>query len=115
MLLVRPEQESSRPPQLPGCVHSLDGNFGNPSGAEEGVAEFELITEMSDLKALAEDLQRADVIAFDTEADSFYHYFDKTCLLQISTRDQAWLVDPLALDLASVAVGLVPWSSVGLL
>ena len=72
------------------------------------MAEFELITEMSDLKALAEDLQRADVIAFDTEADSFYHYFDKTCLLQISTRDQAWLVDPLALGGPSELAPLAP-------
>ncbi|MEE3326171.1 MAG: HRDC domain-containing protein [Myxococcota bacterium] len=75
----------------------MDGKFWDLSGALAGVAEFELITEMSDLKILAKDLEKADVIAFDTEADSFYHYFDKTCLLQISTRDQAWLVDPLAL------------------
>src|SRR5262245_66504201 len=36
------------------------------------------------------------VIAVDTEADSFYHYFDKTCLVQIGTRRQIYLIDPLA-------------------
>lgn len=75
----------------------MDRKGWDLSGAEAGVDEFELITEKSDLKALAKDLKKADIIAFDTEADSFYHYFDKTCLLQIATRDQAWLVDPLAL------------------
>ena len=86
----------------------MDNHFGDPSGVQEGVAEFELITEMSDLKTLAKDLEKADVIAFDTEADSFYHYFDKTCLLQISTRDQAWLVDPLALGGPSELAPLGP-------
>ena len=75
----------------------MDANVWDPSGAEAGVAKFELITELSDLKVLAKNLEKADVIAFDTEADSFYHYFDKTCLVQISTRDQAWLVDPLSI------------------
>jgi len=66
-------------------------------GAEAGVAEFEIITEAQDLEALAEDLLKEDVVAFDTEADSFYHYFDKTCLVQVATRERNWLVDPLAL------------------
>ncbi|MCH2187853.1 ribonuclease D, partial [Myxococcota bacterium] len=75
----------------------MDRKIWDPNGAEAGVAKFELITELSDLKILAKNLKKADVIAFDTEADSFYHYFDKTCLLQISTRDEAWLVDPLSI------------------
>ncbi len=66
-------------------------------GAEAGVAEFEIITEAQELEALAEDLLKEDVVAFDTEADSFYHYFDKTCLVQVATRERNWLVDPLAL------------------
>jgi ribonuclease D len=66
-------------------------------GAKAGVAEFDIITRAQDLEALAEDLLKEDVVAFDTEADSFYHYFDKTCLVQVATRDHAWLVDPLAL------------------
>jgi ribonuclease D len=37
------------------------------------------------------------VIGVDTEADSFYHYFDKTCLVQIATRRQIYLIDPLGL------------------
>jgi len=59
--------------------------------------EFEVITEESALEALAKDLVKEDIVAVDTEADSFYHYFDKTCLIQIGTRKGCWLVDPLAL------------------
>ncbi len=61
------------------------------------MAEFEIIDRLSGLEALAKGLAREDVIAVDTEADSFYHYFDKTCLVQIATRKTSYLIDPLAL------------------
>ncbi len=61
------------------------------------MAEFDIVSEQSDLESLARDLLGEEVIAVDTEADSFYHYFDKTCLVQIATKKHAWLVDPLAL------------------
>ncbi|MBW2294302.1 MAG: ribonuclease D [Deltaproteobacteria bacterium] len=38
------------------------------------------------------------MIAVDTEADSFYHYFDKTCLVQIGTKKHSYLIDTLAFD-----------------
>jgi len=61
------------------------------------LADFEIITRLSDLESLASDLMSEKVVAFDTEADSFYHYFDKTCLVQIATKRNVYLVDPLAL------------------
>jgi ribonuclease D len=61
------------------------------------VADYELIETRGDLDNLAQDLLGEKVIAVDTEADSFYHYFDKTCLVQIGTKRQIFLVDPLAL------------------
>jgi ribonuclease D len=61
------------------------------------VAKFECIERHADLKALAELLLAEKVVAFDTEADSFYHYFDKTCLVQVATRRRAYLIDPIAL------------------
>jgi len=61
------------------------------------LADFEIIDRAGDLEALARDLRREKVVAVDTEADSFYHYFDKTCLVQIADRRHTWLVDPLAL------------------
>jgi ribonuclease D len=61
------------------------------------VADFERIENASDLDALAHDLLSEPVLAVDTEADSFYHYFDKVCLVQIGTKDRTFLIDPLAL------------------
>ena len=48
------------------------------------------------------DAAPAEETPIDTEADSFHHYFEKVCLLQIATGTRAFLVDPLAtgLDLA---------------
>ena len=34
-------------------------------------------------------------LAIDLEADSLHHYQEKVCLLQLSTRDATWLIDPL--------------------
>lgn len=40
-------------------------------------------------------------LALDTEADSFHHYFEKACLLQLGHGAHATLIDPLApIDLA---------------
>jgi ribonuclease D len=41
-------------------------------------------------------LERMQEIAFDTEADSFFHYREKVCLIQVSAGGCDWLVDPLA-------------------
>ena len=61
------------------------------------MADYERIETEGDLKHLAKELASEPVIAFDTEADSFYHYFDKTCLVQAATRERIFLIDPLAL------------------
>ncbi|MCZ6697049.1 MAG: HRDC domain-containing protein [Acidobacteria bacterium] len=45
-----------------------------------------------------ERLARAKSIAVDTEADSFYHYFHKCCLIQISSGRTSYLIDPLAFE-----------------
>jgi ribonuclease D len=61
------------------------------------LADFEIIETKDDLDALVQDLLGARTVAIDTEADSFYHYFDKTCLVQVATRRNIYLIDPLAL------------------
>ena len=61
-----------------------------------------LIADADSLGRLVEDLAAHpdDDVALDTEADSFHHYFEKVCLLQLARAGTAWLVDPLAgLDL----------------
>jgi ribonuclease D len=56
--------------------------------------------------ALAEvlpELRAAGEIAIDTEADSYYVYRVKVCLLQVSTRSGDYLIDPLrGLDLSPI-------------
>jgi ribonuclease D len=61
------------------------------------MTEHVLIDTPEELKELAQKLREEPVIAVDTEADSFFHYFDKLCLLQFGTRSEVFLVDPLAL------------------
>jgi ribonuclease D len=67
-----------------------------------------MIETRADLDALAQDLLAAKVLAVDTEADSFYHYYDKTCLVQIATSRNIYLVDPLALGGPAELAPLAP-------
>jgi ribonuclease D len=62
------------------------------------VADFEIVDTPERLEELANELLGEKVIAVDTEADSFYHYFDKTCLVQIGTKKNSYLIDTLAFD-----------------
>lgn len=56
------------------------------------------------LAEAADKLSRAPVIGVDTEADSFHHYQEKVCLLQISDLDNDYVIDPLAVhDLSPLA------------
>ena len=48
-------------------------------------------------------------VALDTEADSFHHYFEKVCLIQLALPGSAVLVDPLApVDLGPLLAHLAP-------
>ena len=63
----------------------------------------ELVQEQSRLDALVRELGGHDEIAFDTEADSFFSYHEKVCLIQVTAGERDYLVDPLAgLDLAGL-------------
>lgn len=52
------------------------------------------------LAQLIKELSNCKVIAVDTEMDSYYHYYEKVCLVQLSTEQADYLVDPLHLDLS---------------
>jgi ribonuclease D len=41
------------------------------------------------------ELEGFEEVAVDTEADSFYHYQERVCLIQITAGERDWLVDPL--------------------
>jgi ribonuclease D len=55
-----------------------------------------LIADARQLSELIERLSPLPQIAIDTEADSLHSYFEKLCLIQISTETEDVLVDPLA-------------------
>ena len=67
----------------------------------------EIITTAPRLAEVAKLLSQQSEIAVDLEMDSLHHYREKVCLVQISTRQQSWLIDPLALtSLAPLAAPL---------
>lgn len=60
----------------------------------------ERIGDRRGLLELVAALRREPAVAVDTEADSFFSYREKVCLVQISSRERDWLIDPLGgLDL----------------
>lgn len=62
------------------------------------------IDTLSGLKEMAKALACQPRIAIDTEANSLHAYREQVCLIQFSTLDEDYLVDPLALpDLSSLA------------
>jgi ribonuclease D len=61
-----------------------------------------LITESRQLDSLAATLMGEPLVAVDTESNSLYAYYERVCLIQFSTPDADFLVDPLAIENISV-------------
>jgi ribonuclease D len=57
-----------------------------------------LIESQADLEKLFARLRSAPLLAVDTEAASFHRFNDRVYLLQISSRDETAIVDPLAVE-----------------
>lgn len=51
-----------------------------------------------ELQHLAEHLRRESILAVDTESNSLHAYREQVCLIQFSTQEQDYLVDPLSLE-----------------
>ena len=69
--------------------------------------ECEIITKADRLSEVAAILCRQSEFAVDLEMDSLHHYQEKVCLIQVSTRSESWLIDPLALkDLSPLSAPL---------
>lgn len=52
----------------------------------------------SELHTLVKDLAKQTSVAVDTESNSLHAYREQVCLIQFSTEETDYLVDPLALD-----------------
>ncbi|NLI80646.1 MAG: hypothetical protein GX443_03010 [Deltaproteobacteria bacterium] len=56
-----------------------------------------LIETQCDFDSLMEGLAHAPQIAVDTESNSFFAYFERVCLIQISTEEEDYVIDPFSL------------------
>lgn len=65
---------------------------------EEKISVPELIKDSKTLEELVQDLSHESIVAVDTESNSLYAYQEQVCLVQFSTQDRDYLVDPLSLD-----------------
>ena len=61
-----------------------------------------IVAKAADLQRLIPILEVEPLIAVDTESNSLYAYREQVCLIQISTRQQDFVVDPLAIKDLSV-------------
>ncbi|MCE5335035.1 MAG: ribonuclease D [Desulfobacteraceae bacterium] len=57
-----------------------------------------VIENRAEFSKLIDSLQHAAHIAVDTESNSFYAYYNRICLIQVSTENQDYIIDPLAFD-----------------
>jgi len=65
---------------------------------------YTYVTTPAGLAHAVERLSAADVVGVDTEADSFYSYTEKVCLIQLSGAGHDFILDPLSLkDLSALA------------
>lgn len=56
-----------------------------------------VIEKAPELDTLIQELSKVRHIAIDTESNSFYAYFERICLIQISAGERDYIIDPFAL------------------
>src|SRR5512145_1787646 len=59
---------------------------------------YTLVTTAESFDAMLDRIKPAPRLAIDIEADSLYHYYEKVCLIQISTDRDTYILDPLAIN-----------------
>lgn len=73
--------------------------FGvNASQSDSGADRIRLIQSQDELERLFERLRGESLLAVDTEAASFHRYHDRVYLLQLSSRQETAVVDPLSVE-----------------
>lgn len=65
--------------------------------------QHQLIETQTKLKSIARELKQEKILAVDIESDSMYHFREKVCLIQISSRSSNFIIDPLKIrDISSI-------------
>lgn len=67
-----------------------------PSPDSDRLPAPDLVRDASAFAELLTYLEGFDEIAIDTEADSFFHYQESVCLIQVTAGQRDFIVDPLA-------------------
>ncbi|MCM8764796.1 MAG: ribonuclease D, partial [Candidatus Omnitrophica bacterium] len=81
----------------------FNGILSSNDSQGRGVVEANFIDTEKDLKFLVRNLKKEKEIAFDIEGNSLYSYQSKICLIQISTRNQNFIIDSLKIkDVSSL-------------
>ncbi len=55
-----------------------------------------LIENRHDFSTFLQELEKFTHIAIDTESNSFHAYFNRVCLIQVSTSEEDYIIDPLS-------------------
>jgi len=58
-------------------------------------ANFRFIDTLAGLKYFIKSVENMTDIAVDLEADSMYHFKEKVCLIQVATRNDRFVIDPI--------------------
>jgi ribonuclease D len=88
-------------------MNSLSGNVEIVSPPP-----YTLVATAESFDVMMDRLMRASRLAIDIEADSLYHYYEKVCLIQISTESDTYILDPLAINRVGELAPLMSDSSV---
>ena len=73
---------------------------------------MEIISRPYQLDAVTRKLVNSRAIALDTESNSFYHYPEQLCLIQIASRHNVYIVDAISLDNLAPLGGILADASI---
>ncbi|MEN6441151.1 MAG: ribonuclease D [Syntrophobacter sp.] len=57
-----------------------------------------IVEQKPEFSSLISQLSKAAYISVDTESNSFYAYYNRICLIQVSTEEEDYIIDPFALE-----------------
>lgn len=74
--------------------------------------QYTFISNDKEFRTALRQMKTAPRLAVDIEADSLYHYFEKVCLIQISTDEATFILDPLSIGEISLLASTMADASV---
>jgi len=69
-----------------------------PNKEKASTPRYTFVATNEEFQDVLRHLGSSSRMAVDVEADSLYHYFEKVCLIQISSDSDTYILDPLTID-----------------